>query len=350
MRAAERHLHLFASRACRCCEEVQATSRYWAAEAVFPPCSAGDATLRAHDALVCIDAPNGVSRSRAVAVRLLCSSLRTWPPVACLIWRAMACGPPLGGCLLVFVNFCVLLRALGNNGCGDGGVVFRCEWWRCVLLLCCLSAAVACCPPPRRKLLPNAKCYCEKRRLQKDQKHTHNTHIYMLLRVAAVKAPRTHNRRRVTGSSGGRREGRESERQRTNMSRHHFYSAVLLLLVVMVCCGSGAAAVDINFGKHIDPFKGTRLISSKWEEVKATGGAIFSLHPSSLVEVNGDVFVIGEAQCKKGDGKGRAGIASKHLKGISAAAGILTTNVNIFCAQLPVEKATKDTFTPKDII
>ncbi|EKG03699.1 trans-sialidase, putative, partial [Trypanosoma cruzi] len=35
-------------------------------------------------------------------------------------------------------------------------------------------------------------------------------------RVAAVMAPRTHNRRRVTGSSGRRREGRESERQRPN--------------------------------------------------------------------------------------------------------------------------------------
>ncbi|KAF8300187.1 trans-sialidase, putative, partial [Trypanosoma cruzi] len=54
----------------------------------------------------------------------------------------------------------------------------------------------------------------------------------MLTRVAAVMAPRTHNRRRVTGSSGRRREGRESERQRPNMSRHLFCSAVLLLVVM----------------------------------------------------------------------------------------------------------------------
>ncbi|KAF8283863.1 trans-sialidase, putative, partial [Trypanosoma cruzi] len=59
----------------------------------------------------------------------------------------------------------------------------------------------------------------------------------MLSRVAAVKAPRTHNRRRVTGSSGRRREGRESEPQRPNMSRRVFTSAVLLLFVVMMCCG-----------------------------------------------------------------------------------------------------------------
>ncbi|KAF8287805.1 trans-sialidase, putative, partial [Trypanosoma cruzi] len=62
----------------------------------------------------------------------------------------------------------------------------------------------------------------------------------MLSRVAAVMAPRTHNRRRVTGSSGRRREGRESERQRPNMSRREFASAVLFLLIVMSCCGFGA--------------------------------------------------------------------------------------------------------------
>ncbi|PWV16414.1 putative trans-sialidase, Group II [Trypanosoma cruzi] len=71
----------------------------------------------------------------------------------------------------------------------------------------------------------------------------------MLSRVAAVKAPRTHNRRRVTGSSGRRREGRESEPQRPSMSRHLFASAALLL-VVMMCCGTcGAAAAGGNNGK-----------------------------------------------------------------------------------------------------
>ncbi|KAF8297962.1 trans-sialidase, putative, partial [Trypanosoma cruzi] len=65
----------------------------------------------------------------------------------------------------------------------------------------------------------------------------------MLSRVAAaVKAPRTHNRRRVTGSSGRRREGRESEQQRPNMSWHVFTFAVPLLFFVTVCCGNGAAA------------------------------------------------------------------------------------------------------------
>ncbi|ESS63147.1 trans-sialidase [Trypanosoma cruzi Dm28c] len=65
----------------------------------------------------------------------------------------------------------------------------------------------------------------------------------MLSRVAAVKAPRTHNRRGVTGSSGKRREGGESEPPRPNMSRRVFTSAVLLLLFVMMCRGSGASNV-----------------------------------------------------------------------------------------------------------
>ncbi|KAF5217177.1 hypothetical protein ECC02_009984 [Trypanosoma cruzi] len=72
----------------------------------------------------------------------------------------------------------------------------------------------------------------------------------MLSRVAAVKAPNTHNRCCVTGSSGRRREGKESKQQRPDMSRHVFTSAVLLLVVVTMCCGTcGAAAAGGNNGK-----------------------------------------------------------------------------------------------------
>ncbi|KAF8280093.1 trans-sialidase, putative, partial [Trypanosoma cruzi] len=68
----------------------------------------------------------------------------------------------------------------------------------------------------------------------------------MLSRVAAVKAPRTHNRRGVTGSSGRRREERESEPQRSNMSRRVFTSAALPLpLVVMwICCCGGTVTAQ----------------------------------------------------------------------------------------------------------
>ncbi|RNC36862.1 trans-sialidase [Trypanosoma cruzi] len=83
----------------------------------------------------------------------------------------------------------------------------------------------------------------------------------MLSRVAAVKAPRTHNRRRVTGSSGRRRGGRESEPQRPNMSRHVFTSAVLLLLVIMMCCGSGAVGAGRWEGVRVS---GSRFRLANW--------------------------------------------------------------------------------------
>ncbi|EAN90046.1 putative trans-sialidase, Group V [Trypanosoma cruzi] len=112
----------------------------------------------------------------------------------------------------------------------------------------------------------------------------------MLSRVAAVKAPRTHNRRRVTGSSGRRREGGESEPQRPNMSRHLFYSAVLLL-VVMVCCGSGEAA-GVAEPSSVSTFE--------WRGINESGGeTVDSLGAPSLLKVGNDVFAVAEAQCKK---------------------------------------------------
>ncbi|EKF32253.1 trans-sialidase, putative, partial [Trypanosoma cruzi marinkellei] len=128
----------------------------------------------------------------------------------------------------------------------------------------------------------------------------------MLSRVAAVKAPRTHNRRRVTGSSGGRREGRESERQRPNMSRRVFTSAVLLLLLVMMmCCGSGAADAEV---KPATPGQ------YEWKVI-TDGVTVKSLGASGLVKVGDDVFAVAEAQCmKESDGASTfTGIASQLL-------------------------------------
>ncbi|PWU92768.1 putative trans-sialidase, Group V [Trypanosoma cruzi] len=122
-------------------------------------------------------------------------------------------------------------------------------------------------------------------------------------RAAAVKAPRTHNRRRVTGSSGRRREGGESEPQKPNMSRHLFYSAVLLL-VVMVGCGSCAAGV----AGQSDETK------FQWKGINGGGGeTVESLGAPSLLKVGSDVFAVAEAQCKKDGDVSFTGVASQLL-------------------------------------
>ncbi|PBJ77016.1 trans-sialidase [Trypanosoma cruzi cruzi] len=111
----------------------------------------------------------------------------------------------------------------------------------------------------------------------------------MLSRVAAVKAPRTHNRRRVTGSSGRRREGGESEPQRSNMSRRVFTSAVPLLLVVMMCCSTcGAAAADEDLP-----------VVPKYQLEEIADVNLESLGAPGLLKVGSGVFVVAEAQCKK---------------------------------------------------
>ncbi|EAN86545.1 putative trans-sialidase, Group II [Trypanosoma cruzi] len=95
----------------------------------------------------------------------------------------------------------------------------------------------------------------------------------MLSRVAAVMAPRTHYRRRVTGSSGRRREGRESELRRPNMSRRVFASAVLLLLVVMMLCCSGGAsnAVTSNSGNAQLPHTVVLFVPQKTQMLRKDG-------------------------------------------------------------------------------
>ncbi|EKG02250.1 trans-sialidase, putative [Trypanosoma cruzi] len=113
----------------------------------------------------------------------------------------------------------------------------------------------------------------------------------MLSRVAAVKAPRTHNRRGVTGSRGRKREGGESEPPRPNMSRRVFNSAVLLLLVVMMCCSTcGAAAAVVK--QSSDP-------KFQWKGISEGGVTVESLGVPGILKVGSDVFVVAEAQCKK---------------------------------------------------
>ncbi|ESS62180.1 trans-sialidase [Trypanosoma cruzi Dm28c] len=132
----------------------------------------------------------------------------------------------------------------------------------------------------------------------------------MLSRVAAVKAPRTHNRRRVTGSSGRRREGRESESQRPNMSRRVFTSAVLILLFVMMCCGIGATATDNEGASRRAVLESSPKTYFAWRD-KNGEETVSSLRVPGLVEVNGDVFAVAEAQCTEASNSGFTGIASE---------------------------------------
>ncbi|ESS61748.1 trans-sialidase [Trypanosoma cruzi Dm28c] len=133
----------------------------------------------------------------------------------------------------------------------------------------------------------------------------------MLSRVAAVKAPRTHNRRRVTGSSGRRREGGESEPQRPNMSRRVFTSTVLLLVVMMMCdTGRAAQAAEPTSDQGSSPSP-----SFVWRD-KKDGETVDSLYAPSLVEVNGGVFAVAEAELKKKENEKThffTGIASELL-------------------------------------
>ncbi|KAF8300189.1 putative trans-sialidase, Group V [Trypanosoma cruzi] len=124
----------------------------------------------------------------------------------------------------------------------------------------------------------------------------------MLSRVAAVKAPRTHSRRCVTGSSGRRREGGESETQRPNMSRHLFCSSVLLLVLVMMCCGAGGAAEapEQSSQKKIE-----------WKVI-TEGVTVESLVAPGFLKVGSDVFAVAEAQCKKNsESNSFTGVASQ---------------------------------------
>ncbi|EAN86314.1 trans-sialidase, putative [Trypanosoma cruzi] len=129
----------------------------------------------------------------------------------------------------------------------------------------------------------------------------------MLSRVAAVKAPRTHNRRRVTGSSGRRREGGEGEPQGPNMSRRASTSAVLLLLVVMMCAAAGSVQAQ-NYGTGVDDHYGGHSLERLPGEYRAANppvpGHIF--RNPHLVNVDGLLLAIAGAQFNRTVGSGSA--------------------------------------------
>ncbi|RNC43893.1 amastigote surface protein 4 [Trypanosoma cruzi] len=94
------------------------------------------------------------------------------------------------------------------------------------------------------------------------------------------------------------------------MSRRVFTSAVLLLLVVMMCYDTGAEANNNGAGpcQGSSPGKHFAWRDKKGEET------VDSLHAPSLVEVNGGVFAVAEAQCTKKEGCVFTGFASELLE------------------------------------
>ncbi|KAF5216922.1 hypothetical protein ECC02_010262 [Trypanosoma cruzi] len=156
----------------------------------------------------------------------------------------------------------------------------------------------------------------------------------MLSRVAAVKAPRTQNRRRVTGSSGRRREGGESEPQRPNMSRRVFTSAVLLLFVVLMCCG-GAATAEVGSNAVASTPSGSTLTGVIAGEGSTSGGV------EGLQRV--DLFVPQTTQVlpKKGttDSSGRDSFVSPSL--VSAGGVIAAFAEGHINAKPPHNESTK---------
>ncbi|RNC59259.1 trans-sialidase [Trypanosoma cruzi] len=175
----------------------------------------------------------------------------------------------------------------------------------------------------------------------------------MLSRVAAVKAPNAHNRRRVTGSSGRMRGGRESEPQRPNMSRRVFTSAVLLLLV-MYCEVEGARAAGSNVRDTVAALMGIKKEKlDMWEDVSDAGGKYGLLLGPSLVEVQGHVFAIAEAHCKDwGDCSDASftGIASWYfdLSGVAGPTEISTADTSNFGAY-PLKEGSEGVSTTNGI-
>ncbi|EAN95761.1 putative trans-sialidase, Group IV [Trypanosoma cruzi] len=130
----------------------------------------------------------------------------------------------------------------------------------------------------------------------------------MLSSVVAVMAPRTHNRRRVTGSSGRRREGRESEPQRPNMSRRVFASAVLLLLLVVMMCGAAWSVQAQNYGTRVGDSYGRHILKRSPREypVANTAAAGHIFRNPHLVNLGWMLLAIVGAQFNGSAGSGSA--------------------------------------------
>ncbi|RNE96088.1 trans-sialidase, partial [Trypanosoma rangeli] len=136
------------------------------------------------------------------------------------------------------------------------------------------------------------------------------------------------------------------------MSWHLFSYSVLLLFVLLTCCGIEAAGsapgMDINSLTGTTPITG-----AKWEEMQCVEGSVRSLRVPSLVEVDGAVFAVAEAQCKNGVDS-FTGIVSQHLKRIGTEPTEIPMGAGTgsFHTQLLKEgdKEMKDTSRPTTIV
>ncbi|RNE96532.1 trans-sialidase, partial [Trypanosoma rangeli] len=134
------------------------------------------------------------------------------------------------------------------------------------------------------------------------------------------------------------------------MPRHLFFYYAVLICVLSICSCSSGAATDDQKGA-VGPLKGTTSIDgAKWEEMQCVEGSVTSLRVPSLVEVDGDVFAVAEAQYKKKGSEEAvsvAGIASVLLKeGEAGPTEISTVGTSFLHMQLlkgsdAAEKATE---------
>ncbi|EAN84880.1 trans-sialidase, putative, partial [Trypanosoma cruzi] len=97
------------------------------------------------------------------------------------------------------------------------------------------------------------------------------------------------------------------------MSWRVFASAVLLLLVVMMCCGTGEATATDKGNLRRTGLRYPPKPYFVWRD-KNEEKTVSSLRVPVLVEVNGDVFAVAEAQCTEASNSGFAGIASELLE------------------------------------
>ncbi|EKG08543.1 trans-sialidase, putative, partial [Trypanosoma cruzi] len=85
---------------------------------------------------------------------------------------------------------------------------------------------------------------------------------------------------------------------------------LLVCALCVLCCGTGGATANVGAAqaKGSSPEK-----PFHWRDVKKDGETMSSLRGPSLVEVNGKVLAVAEAQCKEDQNSVFSGIASQLL-------------------------------------